>query len=112
VSNHHEKTRVLLVGLDYSGSVPRNVSVETKGLCRPQIDAERSAAPLYDYDVILINPSSYSHFIFGQRGPYSDSEKELWDLKAENNQYDLDSAFDRPERHAELKAAIQRVSFG
>ncbi len=107
LGNRRQTTKVLLVGLDYSGPVPRNVSIETRGLCRPHIDSQRSAAPLYDYDVILINPSSYSHFIFGQRGPHSDSENELWDLKAENNQYDLDAAFDRPERHEELKAAIK-----
>src|SRR5882672_10740147 len=90
------KQKILLVGLDYSGPVPRGASIETKGLCRPQVAPERSAAALYDYDVIIINPASYSHFIFGQRGRHSDSPKELWELKRENDYYDLDAALDLP----------------
>ena len=104
---HRRNRRILLVGLEYSGTIRRNISIETKGLCRPQIVPEQSAAPLYEYDVIIINPASYSHFIFGQPGPYSDSEKELWDLKRENNEHDLDAAFDRWERQEELKAALE-----
>lgn len=34
------------------------------------------------------------------------SEKELWDLKAENDDYDLDTAFDYSDRSKELTAAI------
>lgn len=102
-----KKQRVLLVGLEYSGQIRRTVSIETKGLCRPQIAPEQAAAPLYDYDVIIINPASYSHFIFGQLGPHSDSENELWNLKRENNQHDLDAAFDHWERQDELKAALE-----
>jgi hypothetical protein len=102
-----KKQRVLLVGLDYSGPIPRGATIETKGLCRPQVSPEQAAAALYDYDVIVINPASYSHFIFGQRGQQSGSEKELWNLKRENDRYDLDTAFDRWERQAELKAALE-----
>jgi hypothetical protein len=100
------KQRVLLVGLEYSGPSKRAVSIETKGLCRPKIAPEQAAAPLYDYDIIIINPASYSHFIFGKQGPLSNSETELWDLKRENEQHDLDTAFDHLERQDELKAAL------
>jgi len=107
MAKRRKKQRVLLVGLDYSGPIRRGVTIETKGLCRPQIAPELAAASLYDYDVIIINPASYSHFIFGRRGPHSDSEKELWNLKHENNDHDLDSAFDRWGRQDELKAALE-----
>jgi hypothetical protein len=80
-----KKKTVLLVGLEYSGASPRGIEISTKGLCRPQIEPELAAAPLYEYDLIIINPVSYSHFIFGRPGPHSNSEKELWDLKRENN---------------------------
>lgn len=102
-----KKQRVLLVGLDYSGPVPQGATIETKGLCRPQIAPEQAAAPLYDYDVIVINPASYSHFIFGRRGPHSDSEQELGHLKRENDRHDLDAVFARWERQEELKAALE-----
>jgi hypothetical protein len=102
-----KKKRVLLVGLEYPGAMPRGIEISTKGLCRPQIEPELAAAPLYEYDVIIINPVSYSHFIFGRSGRHSNSEKELWDLKRENNQHDLDAAFDRWERQDELKGALE-----
>lgn len=101
------KQRVLLVGLEYTGPVQRGVSIETKGLCSPEVAPEQAAAPLYDYDVIIINPASYSHFIFGRPGPHSDSEKELWDLKRENERHDLDTAFKHGDRQDELKAALK-----
>src|SRR5919112_5699415 len=107
MARRRKKQRVLLVGFNYSGPIPRGVTIETKGLCRPQITPEQAAAPLYDYDVIVINPVSYSHFIFGQRGPHSDSEKELWDLKRENDRHDLDTVFAQWERQEELKAALE-----
>lgn len=107
MARRRKKQRVLLVGLNYSGPIPRGVTIETKGLCRPQIASEQAAAPLYDYDVIVINPVSYSHFIFGQRGPHSDSGEELWNLKRENDRHDLDTAFARWERQEELKAALE-----
>jgi hypothetical protein len=107
MTDRHQKKRVLLVGLEYSGPHLR-VSITTKGLCRPKIAPKDAAAPLYEYDVIIINPVSYSHFIFGRAGQHSDSEKELWDLKKENNDYDLDAAFDRWERQGELKAALEQ----
>lgn len=103
-----KKQRVLLVGLEYSGAPLRGVSISTKGLCRPEISPERAADSLYDYDVIIINPASYSHFIFGRAGRHSNSGIELWDLKRENNDHDLDAAFDRWERQGELTAALER----
>ncbi len=107
MNSQTKKKKVLLVGLEYSGSPLRHVSISTRGLCRPEIAPESAADPLYDYDVIIINPASYSHFIFGRPGLHSSSEKELWDLKKENNDHDLDSAFDRWERQSELKAALE-----
>jgi hypothetical protein len=108
MTKRRQKKRVLLVGLEYSGPPLRGASITTKGLCRPEIAPKQAAAPLYEYDVIIINPVSYSHFIFGRAGEHSDSEKELWDLKKENNDHDLDAAFDRSERQGELKAAIKQ----
>jgi hypothetical protein len=102
-----KKRKVLLVGLDYSGPMPRGASIETKGLCRRSISPGNSAAALYDYDAIIINPISYSHFLFGSGGARSSSQNELWDLKSQRDELDLDSAFDRPERQAELKAALK-----
>lgn len=96
------------MGLEYSGPLLRGVSISTKGLCRAEIAPEKAADALYEYDVIIINPASYSHFIFGRKGIHSDSQQELWDLKRENNRHDLDSAFDRWERETELKAALER----
>jgi hypothetical protein len=107
MARRRKKQRVLLVGLDYSGPIPRGVTIETKGLCRPQIAPEQAAAPLYDYDVIIINPTSYSHFIFGLRGPHSESDKELWHLKRENDKHDFDTIFARWERQEEMKAALE-----
>jgi hypothetical protein len=108
MNSRKKKQRVLLVGLEYSGPTLRNTLIETKGLCRPKIAPAEAAAPLYDYDAIIIDPASYSHFLFGRPGPYSDSEKELWDLKRENEEHDLDAAFDRFERSGELKAALEQ----
>ena len=107
MAKHLNKQRVLLVGLEYTGHIQRGVSIETKGLCRSEIAPKQAAAPLYDYDVIIINPTSYSHFIFGKPGPHSDSEQELWKLKRENDQHDLDAAFNRWERQDDLKAALK-----
>lgn len=62
---------------------------------------------MYEYDVIIIYPQSYSHFIFGSEGKFSSSDEELWELKKENNSYDLDSVYDSSDREAELNAAIK-----
>jgi hypothetical protein len=100
--------RILLVGLDYSGPPLDDAEIDTLGLCRPSINKDSAAYALYEYDVIVINPVSYSHFLFGRAGEHSESINELWDLKAENNSYDLDSPFDRSDRAKELSAAIRQ----
>ncbi|MCR3904706.1 toll/interleukin-1 receptor domain-containing protein [Aeromonas hydrophila] len=98
--------KVLLVGLEYTGPEINDVEIETLGLCRPEIDEDRAAYALYEYDLVVINPESYSHFIFGKKGEYSNSDTELGDLKRENNSYDLDSVFDYNDRSEELNAAL------
>lgn len=102
--------QVLLVGLEYSGRKIAGVTIETRGLCRSEIAQTDAAAALYDYDVIIINPASYSHFIFGHGTSHSDSEKELWDLKHQNNNYDLDTIFDPHDRSNELDVALRQGS--
>lgn len=101
-------TRVLLVGIEYKGSGYPGVSIESRGLCRPEIDQLHAAAPLYYYDSIIIYPRSYSHFIFGYETEFSISENELYDLKAKNSWYDIDTIFSWHERNAELLKAISQ----
>lgn len=101
---------VLLVGCSYTGSPIPDTQIDVLGLCRPRIAADRAAYALYEYDVIIINPASYSHFIFGAPTAHSASQNELWDLKAENNNYDLDTAYDFRDRSKELTAAIAQGS--
>jgi hypothetical protein len=101
-------TKVLLVGLEYSGQPYENVIIETKGLCRPEICKKYAANALYDYDIIIIYPKSYSHFIFGKETSYSSSDKELWELKSKDNEYDLDAVFDQKDRSSELDAALKQ----
>lgn len=97
---------VLLVGCTYSGPPMADTQIDVLGLCRPSIDKDRAAYALYDYDVIIINPLSYSHFMFGAATKHSTSREELWDLKSENNNFDLDNAYDQHDREQELSAAI------
>lgn len=101
------KGRMLLVGLKYPGESLSGFRIETKGLCCPEVERTKAAAPLYDYDVIIINPKSYSHFIFGKYGKFSNSDRELWDLKEGNNEHDLDTIFNGKDRQAELDAALK-----
>jgi len=98
--------KILLVGIEYTGPNIGDVEIEQLGLCRPEICEEKAAYSLYEYDVIIINPESYSHFIFGEKGEFSDLPEELSKLKAQNDNYDLDSVFDPNDRKAELSAAI------
>ncbi|WGM40820.1 toll/interleukin-1 receptor domain-containing protein [Caulobacter sp. NIBR1757] len=100
--------RVLTVGLTYTGEPIEGVEIETLGLCSSEVDHERAAYPLYEYDTVIINPQTYSHFIFGAAGEFSDSDSELYDLKRQNNSYDLDNAFNSEDRRQELKAAIEK----
>lgn len=99
--------KILLVGVEYSGKPISGVKIETKGLCRPEIEPSKAADALYEYDVVIINPESYSHFIFGKAGKYSKSDKELWILKKNNNDHDLDAVFDHREREVELNTALK-----
>ncbi len=98
--------KVLTVGLTYTGDPIEGVEIENLGLCRPNIDQERAAYPLYEYDTIIINPQSYTHFLFGQHGEFSDEAYELDKLKRFNGDYDIDTAFDRADRRKEMEAAI------
>lgn len=98
--------RVLTVGLTYTGAPVAGVEFENLGLCRPSVDQDLAAFALYEYDVIIINPRSYSHFLFGVEGEFSNSPNELSDLKKQREAYDLDSAFDSTDREKELQAAI------
>jgi hypothetical protein len=97
---------VLLVGLEYSGPKIKNVDIDTLGLCRPEVYEERAAYALYEYDLIIINPESYSHFLFGSEGKYSSDVNELSRLKRENDSYDLDTVFNKNDRQQELDAAL------
>jgi hypothetical protein len=84
------------------------VDVETLGLCRAEVDADRAAFPLYEYDAIIINPQSFSHFLFGAPTEHSALDTELFSLKREKDAYDIDSLFDQAVRETELVAAIER----
>lgn len=98
--------RVLTVGVSYTGDPISAVEIEQLGLCQAGVEPDRAAFPLYEYDVIIINPQSFTHFLFGQAGPHSASLNELGLLKRENDRYDLDSAFDGEDRRKELEAAM------
>lgn len=98
---------VLTVGLNYTGNAIDGVEIENLGLCQPSADSERSAYPLYEYDTIIINPKSYTHFLFGEEGEFSNELNELGLLKRKNDSYDLDAAFDREDRRKEMAAAIK-----
>jgi nucleoside phosphorylase len=102
--------RVLLVGLEYTGPSTEHVNIEQKGLGQPEICEKEAAAPLYEYDVIIINPKSYSHFIFGKGLPESSFKNELLELKKKNNNYDIDTVFDFDDRMKELNIAIANGS--
>lgn len=99
--------RVLLVGLEYAGNEIDGAEIETLGLGRPEIVKEQAAYSLYEYDVIIINPQSYSHFIFGTETDHSNEDFELTKLKGENEKYDIDGVFDSLDRRNELTAAIE-----
>ena len=98
--------RVLTVGLAYTGDPIYGVEIENLGLCRSSVDMDKAAFPLYEYDTIIINPASYTHFLFGQGGAHSHDLSELEKLKRENASYDIDTAFDGRDRNKEMVAAI------
>lgn len=98
--------RVLTVGVTYTGEKIEGVEIENLGLCQAGVDKERAAFPLYEYDTIIINPQSYSHFLFGAEGEFSNEPNELGKLKRQNDSYDIDAAFDAEDREKEMEAAI------
>lgn len=100
--------KILLVGLEYNGQDIEEVTVETKGLGRSEICGDKVASALYEYDIIIINPQSYSHFLFGRHTEHSEKSKELSALKKENDSYDFDNIFDFEDRMKELNIAISR----
>jgi hypothetical protein len=102
------RPRILLVGVEAPQDATPDATVEVRGLCDPAIHQLLAAAPLYDYDAIIIYPKSYSHFLFGGPTQYSDARTELSDLKRENNDYDLGNAFDWLARSRELSVAIEK----
>lgn len=98
--------RVLTVGVTYTGDAIEGVEIENLGLCRAGVDRARAAYPLYEYDTIIINPESYSHFLFGAAGEFSNEPNELGQLKRQNDNYDIDTAFDLDDREKEMEVAI------
>jgi|SRR5271166_123682 len=98
--------RVLAVGLTYTSDSIEGVEIDNLGLCQPKVAHDRAAFPLYDYDTIIINPASYTHFLFGAGGEFSNEPYELSKLKKQNDNYDIDTAFDGADRANEMKAAI------
>lgn len=98
--------RVLTVGLKYTGEAIDGVEIENLGLIKADIDKDRAAYPLYEYDTIIIDPASYSHFLFGEESEFSDDGNELTKLKRKSERYDLDTAFDGEDRRKEMDAAI------
>ncbi|WP_211863322.1 toll/interleukin-1 receptor domain-containing protein [Neoroseomonas soli] len=96
----------MTVGVTYTGDAIEGVEIDNLGLCRPEVDHGRAAYPLYEYDTIIINPASYTHFLFGKAGEFSNEPNELGKLKRQNDRYDLDSAFDSEDRCKEMEAAI------
>jgi hypothetical protein len=98
--------RVLAVGLTYSSDPIEGVEIDNLGLCQPKVAHDRAVFPLYEYDTIIINPASYTHFLFGDGGEFSNDPYELGKLKKQNDNYDIDTAFDCGDRMKEMEAAI------
>jgi hypothetical protein len=98
--------RVLTVGLTYTGESIAAVEIDNFGLCQPGVAQDRAAFPLYEYDTIIINPRSFSHFLFGVSGEFSNSSNELGELKRQKDSYDIDSAFHFEDRKKEMEAAL------
>jgi hypothetical protein len=98
--------RVLTVGLTYTGEPIAGVEIDNLGLCQPGVAKDRAAFPLYEYDTIIINPRSFSHFLFGVGGEFSGSTNELGELKRQKDSYDIDSAFHFEDRKKEMEAAL------
>jgi hypothetical protein len=98
--------RVLTVGVTYTGEKIEGAEIENLGLCQPGVNQDAAAYPLYEYDTILINPQSFTHFLFGRAGEFSNEPYELGKLKSQNERYDIDSAFYVDDRQKEMEAAL------
>lgn len=98
--------RVLTVGVKYTSDPIEGVEIENLGLVKADVDKARSAFPLYEYDTVIINPASYSHFLFGEATDVSDEPYELRKLKAKAERFDIDTAFDGEDRRKEMDAAL------
>ncbi len=98
--------RVLTVGVTYTGEKIEGVEIENLGLCQPGVNRDAAAFPLYEYDTIVINPQSFTHFLFGRAGEFSNEPYELGKLKSQNEHYDIDSAFYAEDRQREMEAAL------
>src|SRR5260370_33004335 len=98
--------RVPTVGLTYTGESIAAVEIDNLGLCQPGVAQDRAAFPLYEYDTIIINPRSFSHFLFGVSGEFSNSSNELGELKRQKDSYDINSAFHFEDRKKEMEAAL------
>jgi hypothetical protein len=100
------KKKVLTVGLTYTGEAIRGVEIDNFGLCQPQVAPDSAAFALYEYDTIIIYPASFTHFLFGKEGKFSNERYELNELKGENVSYDIDTVFDGKDRREEMRVAI------
>lgn len=100
--------RALLNGLQFTGGEIPGWNIEQLGLGSPDVLGDHAAFALYDYDTIIMNPRSFSHFIFGAESEFSISENELADLKRKDNSLDLDTVFRRGERNKEMSQALER----
>ncbi|MEA3035747.1 MAG: hypothetical protein QOH04_1512 [Sphingomonadales bacterium] len=98
--------RVLTVGITYAGDPIPGIEIENLGLCRAATAPDEAAFPLYEYDTIILNPQSFTHFLLGKAGSASASPNELSDLKRQNPAYDIDTLFDAQDRQKELEAAL------
>ncbi len=102
-----DKQRVLLVGLNVVDWTHPDASVDVRGLGAAKVIGTAAAEPLYNYDLIVVDPRSFSHFIFGLPGAHSEREDELRALKNQNPSWDLDDVFYGAGRARELSGALK-----
>jgi len=55
--------RILTVGLRYRGDPIDGVEFDNLGLCSAATANDKAAYPLYEYDVIVIHPASFSQVV-------------------------------------------------
>lgn len=96
--------RVLTVGLNSSGAPIDGVEIEKLGLCQANVEPERAAFPLHEYDVIVINPQRFMHFCLERRVRTQIRAMNSGCLSARTNASTRRS--DGEDRRKELTAAI------